>query len=402
MNITFALEVNTSKNLKGESSILIRCTKNRKHRRIGTGISVSDIYWNKSLQKIKRSHPLAIEYNNILQNKMKQVLSSYNNLLEKTEEVDLCDIIDSMNNGTKILFFDFAKRTKIEQIKATNKLGTLRRYEAVLNKFRDYSGASLNINQVTYSMLHKYELYLLNTLKNGRDTVSSNMSVLRAVINEAIRHGVYKQNNPFEQIKLKYTDNTKEKLTAQELYKVFNQPLPVIPSLILARDFFLACFLSEGTRGGDMVAMQKENIVNNCLVFNQQKTGKQMVIPISEALMTILTKYINKGSFIFPLLKDDLKVDEIVINSKLTYVNKYLKELAKYCGIFKNLSTHVARHTFTDLALQVTNGNIYQVQQSLGHSSIKTTEIYSRQRLNYLKPSLMPDIIQYINKVDIQ
>jgi integrase len=86
-----------------------------------------------------------------------------------------------------------------------------------------------------------------------------------------------------------------------------------------------------------------------------------------------------------------------VVGSKLAYINKYLKEVAKYCGIFKNLSTHVARHTFTDLALEASNGNIYQVQKSLGHTSVKTTEIYSRNRVNYNKKSLLPDILQQLN-----
>jgi integrase len=74
-------------------------------------------------------------------------------------------------------------------------------------------------------------------------------------------------------------------------------------------------------------------------------------------------------------------------------VNKYLKEMAKYCGIFKKLSTHCARHTFTDLALNATNENIYQVQQSLGHKSVKMTERYSQNRVNFQKPALLNGIM---------
>jgi integrase len=121
-----------------------------------------------------------------------------------------------------------------------------------------------------------------------------------------------------------------------------------------------------------------------------------MVIPIDPELMEIFNKYIGVDKYIFPLLNDEKVVNEIIIGSKLAYINKYLKEVAKYCGIFKKLSTHVARHTFTDLALEVSNGNIYEVQKSLGHSSVKTTELYSRNRVNYHKVSLLPIIIKKI------
>jgi integrase len=218
----------------------------------------------------------------------------------------------------------------------------------------------------------------------------------RAIINEAIRHDVYKCRNPFSQLQLKYEDKSKEKLTAAELNRLMNNPIPEIHSVQLARDFFIACFLAEGTRGGDIIAMKKDSIINNCLVFKQQKTGTPMVIPIIPELMKIFEKYMGKGVYIFPMLNDEKVVNEIIVGNKLAYINKFLKELAKYCGIFKNLSSHVARHTFTDLALEASNGNIYEVQKSLGHTSVKTTEIYSRNRVNYEKASLLPDILSKI------
>ena len=396
MNITFNLELNGNKASIGEKSVLIRCTQDRKHRRIGTGINIPVIAWNKSKQQVRKSHIMATEYNNIINNKLKAVIRAYNKLLETHNQISLDELVSSLSQNSVVNFYEFANRTKMQEIKATNKLGTYKRYEAVLTKFKAYTGSNLNIKKVDYNLLRKYELYLLNTKKNSRDTVSSNLSVLRTIMNEAIRCNVYDKHNPFEQMHLKYTDNTKEKLTAEELQRLFNTQLPPIPSLLLARDFFLACFLAEGTRGGDMLAMQKENIINKHLVFKQRKTGKQMSIPITVELDTIINRYICDDPFIFPLLNKVTQVDEIVINSKLTYINKYLKELAKYCGIFKNLSTHVSRHTYTDLALKVSGGNIYQVQQSLGHNSVKTTELYSKNRVNFDKVSLLPAIIDLV------
>lgn len=394
MNIHFNLELSTKASLRSEKSVLIRLTQARKHRRISTGIQLEERYWDSKRKKVKGQHPLSKEYNEIIANKLKEVTSLYSSLLLQQGATTTDELIRKLTTPLHTNFFDFAYNTKLAEIKSRNKMGTYRRYEAVLSKLQTYTGKRLSIKQVNYVFLKEYSLYLKTKLKNTDDTVSANLSVIRTIINEGIRHGVYTERNPFDQIQLKYTDNTKEKLTAEELGRIFTTPLPQIPSLLLARDFFLACFLAEGTRAGDMMLMTPNHIVNNCLVFQQQKTGAQMVIPVVDQLMEIFNRYGCSNSYIFPFLQDCRVVDEQVINAKITYVNKYLKELAKYCGIFKNLSTHVSRHTFTDLALHITNDNIYQVQKSLGHTSVRTTEGYSRKRVNYTRQSVVPDILK--------
>ena len=398
MNISFNLELNSSFACKGDKTILIRCTQNRKHKRISTGISIPVTAWNKNKQQIKPTHKMAVEYNKLLLTKLKTVINAYNKLLEANQSANLDELASSISQSTQVNFFEFAYRTKMAEIKASNKLGTYKRYEAVLNKFKAFSGKNLSLSKVDYNLIRKYELHLQNKLNNSRDTTSSNLSVLRTIINEAIKCSVYSKQNPFEQIQLKYTDNSKEKLTIDELKRLFTTSLPNIPSLQLARDFFKACFLAEGTRAGDMIAMQKENIINDHLVFKQQKTGKQMNIQITVELKAIFDHYLTDAPFIFPFLNTSATINEIVINSKLTNINKYLKEVSKYCSIFKKLSTHVARHSYTDLALQVTHENIYLVQQSLGHSSVRTTEIYSRNRLNMTKEPIVRGILDLINK----
>jgi site-specific recombinase XerD len=59
-------------------------------------------------------------------------------------------------------------------------------------------------------------------------------------------------------------------------------------------------------------------------------------------------------------------------------VNGYLKEIATICGIEKTLTFHTARHTFAT-TVTLTNGvPIETVSKMLGHTSIKTTQIYSK------------------------
>ena len=59
MNITFNLELNPSIDSKAEKTILIRCTLNRKHKRISTGIKIPVSVWNKNKQQIKATYKMA-------------------------------------------------------------------------------------------------------------------------------------------------------------------------------------------------------------------------------------------------------------------------------------------------------------------------------------------------------
>ena len=62
-------------------------------------------------------------------------------------------------------------------------------------------------------------------------------------------------------------------------------------------------------------------------------------------------------------------------NQKL---NNYLKELAEICGIKKNLTMHMARHTFATTVTLSNGVPIETVSKILGHSSLKVTQIYAR------------------------
>ncbi len=64
----------------------------------------------------------------------------------------------------------------------------------------------------------------------------------------------------------------------------------------------------------------------------------------------------------------------MLTNQKL---NSYLKEIADICGIKKNLTFHLARHTFATMSLSK-GVPIESVSKMLGHTNIKTTQIYAR------------------------
>ena len=59
------------------------------------------------------------------------------------------------------------------------------------------------------------------------------------------------------------------------------------------------------------------------------------------------------------------------------YLNKLLREWAAECGIKKHVTFHTARHSNATMLLTL-GADVYTVSKLLGHTQIKTTQIYAK------------------------
>jgi site-specific recombinase XerD len=106
---------------------------------------------------------------------------------------------------------------------------------------------------------------------------------------------------------------------------------------------------------------------NLWVMTKRQKTSVQSNIPLLDVAKQILEKY--QGT-----LPNEM-VLPVPSNQKM---NAYLKEIGDICGIGKNLTFHLARHTFATTTTLAKGVPIETVSKMLGHTNIKTTQIYAR------------------------
>src|SRR5690606_1828003 len=93
-------------------------------------------------------------------------------------------------------------------------------------------------------------------------------------------------------------------------------------------------------------------------------------VPLLPKAAIIIEKYRNN-----PRALAQGSLFPVISNQKL---NSYLKEVADLCGIKKNLTFHLARHTFAT-SVTLSNGvPIETVSKMLGHTTIRTTQIYAK------------------------
>ena len=118
---------------------------------------------------------------------------------------------------------------------------------------------------------------------------------------------------------------------------------------------------------------------------HRQKTDTPVDVPLLKVPLAILKKYegqLPKGELL-PVLS----------NQKL---NSYLKEIGDLCGINKNITFHLARHTFATTTTLAKGVPIETVSKMLGHTNIETTQIYAR----ITNDKIRKDMQQLAGKLD--
>jgi integrase len=257
----------------------------------------------------------------------------------------------------------------IKKREATLTSGTMRVWGNFLAKYKEFEGSHrLNFGQMNRAKVQEFVAFVAN-YKNktaGKLAANSQKSIIRclqAVLNEAYKDEII-TFNPNHAIELpKGEQKQKQFLTLPELQKLYNTSCG--SDTIKRISLFSAL---TGLRHSDCIALRWENITGGDtpnIKFTQQKTKGTVYLPISAEALQLCGKRKNASD----------KVFEKVHNSQLC--NKVIAGWVKKAGITKEITFHCFRHTFA--TLQFTQGtDIYTVSKMLGHTDVKTTQIYAQ------------------------
>jgi len=284
----------------------------------------------------------------------------------------------------------------LEDLLSREKVGRYRRLKATLKKLEDFSGSPLPFDKITPAFLNAFETHCLQ-LGNKQSTVAANLSDVRALFSRAERFGATGDSpSPFRRFKIKQGDRPERtKLSFDEIRRLEALDLSREPFDALVRDFFLMCFYSGGLRFSDAATMRRGRIIAGSdgepdrVVYRAGKTGKRGSFKITPPARRILDRYLEPDgdveAYVFPFLEPyDLSSVRKFYNAKSsvnTRVNKCLKRLGLQAGITesdgspKPISTHIARHSFADVA-RTSGWSIYDISKALQHSSLEVTERY--------------------------
>jgi site-specific recombinase XerD len=214
-------------------------------------------------------------------------------------------------------------------------------------------------------------LYLKTEKNCGNNTTTKFLQNFKRIITIALRSGWIVQD-PFVHINMSIEEVERPYLTQEELNRLLNIHSP-FDRINRVRDFFVfSCF--TGLAYIDIKQLTRKEIEENenCMWIrtHRQKTGVRSNVPLLDIPKSIINKYT-----VLEALNPNDKLLPIISNQKM---NAYLKELADLCKIGKDLTFHVARHTFATTVTMTNGVPIESVSKMLGHKKIATTQHYAR------------------------
>ena len=238
---------------------------------------------------------------------------------------------------------------------------------------KKYKIENIAVEKITGAFIHNLESFLkYESEYKGRIGIQNNSVVkyfktFKTVCNFGIKLDLIVKN-PFSKYDGKLQKKDATFLTQDELNKI-EEKVFKIERLEKVKDIFLfSCY--TGYAPIDAESLTSENLIcgndgDLWIITDRIKTGIRANVPVLPPVQRIIEKYQFKQETLIPKIS----------NQKM---NAYLKEIADICGIAKNLTWYVARHTF---ATTVTLGNgvrLENVSAMMGHSNIKQTQHYAK------------------------
>lgn len=380
--------LNKQRQKEGKSKLFIRVALNGKRFEASSNYYVKPSNWDSKLTRVKSNDNEAMIINSFIDkskidlNKifMKLIALDEKITIEKIKSIFLGD--DNKKQTTKkitllgaIQYHNLKMQERVD-IGLTSK-NTLVRYKMVKNKTEKfiklrYETNDLELESLKLSYITEFEHYLLVNDKVGTNTAHKYIKNIKTVINMAIGLD-WIQHNPFNQFRCSYKNPDREILNQPEINAMINKKLDN-PRLEKVRDIFIFCCYT-GFAYADVKAFERNAVTIGLdgeywLKTNRMKTGIKESVPLLPKALEIIEKYKNHA---YCVRKN--KLLPVICNQKY---NEYIKEVALHCDIDKNLTSHIARHTFAT-TITLTNGvPLKTVSSMLGHASIKTTEIYAK------------------------
>jgi site-specific recombinase XerD len=220
--------------------------------------------------------------------------------------------------------------------------------------------------------ISEFEHFLLTVQCIQTNTAHKYIKNVKAIMNLAVGLD-WIPSNPFNLFKCSYTAPEREILNHEELYtlqhkKIDNERLSEV------RDVFVFCCYT-GFAYTDVYQFERDAVMRGLdnelwLSTNRQKTGTKESVPLLPVAIEIIEKYQDHPHCV--------KYNKLLpVNSNQKY-NAYLSEIATICNIKKHLTSHIARHTFATTVTLANGVPIETVSSMLGHTSIRTTQIYAK------------------------
>lgn len=365
----------------GEAPVCLKLTINKERVYVSTGMNITPKVWE-AYRKGKAATKEALAVKDHIDHTKHLIKQHTEELREEGKEITartVCDAYLGKKDEERTLIGIFQEHNdKAVLLKGKDFApATVQRYETCLRLTQDYirekyKKDDLSLDKLDHEFVTGLELYFKTTRSCSHNTSMKYLKNLKKITRLALANDWMKKD-PYANYKFTMKKVDKGFLSEEELEALINKKFDIERIQNVKDCFVFGCF--TGLAYSDLKDLTSDNIVKGddgrlWINTKRRKTKNQCNIPLLPIAQDIIEKYSEH-----PVCKLRNSLLPIPTNQKL---NMYLKEIADSCEIKKEITSHMARHTFATTVTLNNDIPIESVSKMLGHSSINMTRIYAR------------------------
>ncbi len=366
----------------GMIPIYSRITVDGKRSEFSIGRKVLLTKWNSDAGKIRGTTSNVRELNRYM-GSIRHKIHQIQERLSKEDALITAEIVKNIYLGRsdkrRMLLEIFQEHNKkVEKLIGKDFApGTVTRYKTAKKHIEDYiifqfNVKDISVKEVDFKFIKGFEYYLKTERSCSHNTAMKYITNFKKIIRIA-HANEWISKDPFLHWKAKLRIVEREFLTKEEIQRMTEKDLHT-KRLDQVKDIFLFCCFT-GLAYADVKKLSANDLVLGLdgeiwIKINRTKTNTRSSIPILPTAALIIEKYKNTSN----VTNEDTLLP-VLSNQKM---NAYLKEIADLCEINKNLTFHLARHTFATTVTLSNGVPIESVSKMLGHNSLRTTQHYAK------------------------
>lgn len=371
----------TAPDKQGKTPIMGRITVNRTMAQFSCKLSCTPDLWNPRESRLNGKSKEAVEVNAKIDKLLLAVNTAFDNLVNRKADFEAKDVKDLFQGSmetqmTLLKTFDKMCDELKERVGVDRAEGTYAKYyytRKIIAEFVKYKFKTEDVafGQLTEQFIRDFQEYVTDTKGQSLQSVRHYLALLKKACRIAFKEG-YSEKHYFCHYKLpEQKKSTPKALTRADFIKIRDLDIPERRrSLRLTRDLFLfACY--TGTAYADTVSVTEENLFRDdngdlWLKYHRKKNEMLARVKLLPEAIELLEKY-----------RDDTR-ETLLPPQDYRVLRMNMKSLRVLADLSMDLVYHVGRHSFASLVTLEEGVPIETISRMLGHSNIRTTEIYAR------------------------
>jgi integrase/recombinase XerD len=406
---TFALSfyLKRESEVNGKAPIYAKITVDGRYLRLSLKRSVDPKFWDQKKQRLLGNTAEII----LLREKLRQVTNEINGAYDELryqKKVITAQAIKSKvegnDEGKSLLYLI---KYHYEHQGSLLAPGTIKNYYSTERFLKEFLSrkklTDIQLIALDFRFITEFAVYLRKKEPDRfqrpctNNTVMKHMERLQKLTGIALKFG-WITTNPFTNYQRHIIKKDRECLNMDEISALWELEVDDRAIMVVKEMFLFSCYTGLSYNEISRLTsdfIRREGDGSLWIEMVRQKTMNtselKFHVPILPEALRLIEKYEHSA--------DSLFKGTIFPSPTNQYMNRCLKIISKSAGICKNLTFHIARHTFATTITLENGVSIESVAHMLGHSSTRTTQIYSKVKkrkvaseMNLVKLRLNPVI----------